>query len=146
MQTEDYSKNSDITDKAGFIWSIANILRATYMPDHYGDVIIPMTIIRRFECSLQPTKERVINEHEKNNDLPAQYLYRLSGYQFYNTSHYTLAELCNDPNNIEANFREYISGFSKNVRDILNGLSLNNQIKTMNEGGYYTRSSKPFPS
>lgn len=144
MQTEDYSKNSDITDKASFIWSIANILRATYMPDHYGDVIIPMTIIRRFECSLQPTKERVINEHEKNNDLPAQYLYRLSGYQFYNTSHYTLAELCNDPNNIEANFREYISGFSKNVRDILNGLSLNNQIKTMNEGGVLHQIVKAF--
>lgn len=56
----------DVTAEANFIWSIANKLRGTYMPDKYGDVIIPMTILRRFECALSHTKEAVIEMYEKN--------------------------------------------------------------------------------
>lgn len=122
-------------NQASFIWNIANKLRGAYMPDKYGDVIIPMTIVRRFECSLADTKKEVLENYEKNNNLPPQFLYKVSGYQFYNTSRYTLAELCNDPNNIAANFKEYISGFSQNVRDILSGLELSNQIERMNKEG-----------
>lgn len=123
------------TNQASFIWNIANKLRGAYMPDKYGDVIIPMTIVRRFECSLADTKKEVLEKLRKNNNLPPQFLYKVSGYQFYNTSRYTLAELCNDPNNIAANFKEYISGFSQNVRDILSGLELSNQIERMNKEG-----------
>lgn len=115
-------KSGNLTDQANFIWNIANKLRGAYMPDKYGDVIIPMTIVRRFECSLANKKKEVLENYEKNNNLPAQFLYKIAGYQFYNISRFTLAELCNDPDNIEANFKEYISGFSKNVRDILSGL------------------------
>ena len=122
-------------NQASFIWNIANKLRGAYMPDKYGDVIIPMTIVRRFECSLADTKKEVLEDYEKNNNIPPQFLYKVSGYQFYNTSRYTLAELCNDPNNIAANFKEYISGFSQNVRDILSGLELSNQIERMNKEG-----------
>lgn len=122
-------------NQASFIWNIANKLRGAYMPDKYGDVIIPMTIVRRFECSLADTKKEVLEDYEKNNNIPPQFLYKVSGYQFYNTSRYTLAELCNDPNNIAANFKEYISGFSQNVRDILSGLELSSQIERMNKEG-----------
>lgn len=122
-------------NQASSIWNIANKLRGAYMPDKYGDVIIPMTIVRRFECSLADTKKEVLEDYEKNNNIPPQFLYKVSGYQFYNTSRYTLAELCNDPNNIAANFKEYISGFSQNVRDILSGLELSNQIERMNKEG-----------
>ncbi len=130
------NKNStQVTDQANFIWNIANKLRGAYMPDKYGDVIIPMTIVRRFECSLADTKKEILENYEKNNNLPPQFLYKISGYQFYNTSRYTLAELCNDPNNIAANFKEYISGFSQNVRNILSGLELDSHIKKMDKEG-----------
>ena len=126
---------SVLDDKANFIWGIADNLRNAYMPDKYGDVIIPMTIVRRFECSLEKTKKAVLDAYSKNKNLPEQYLYKLSGYQFYNTSKYTLAELCNDSENIKANFKEYINGFSKNVRDILDKLSLDAHIDAMDSEG-----------
>lgn len=126
---------NQVADQANFIWNIANKLRGAYMPDKYGDVIIPMTIVRRFECSLADNKKEVLENYEKNNNLPAQFLYKISGYQFYNTSRFTLDELCNDPNNIAANFKEYISGFSQNVRDILSGLELDSHIKKMDKEG-----------
>lgn len=135
---------NQITDQANFIWNIANKLRGAYMPDKYGDVIIPMTIVRRFECSLVDTKKEVLSSYESNNNLPAQFLYKKTGYQFYNTSHYTLAELCNDPNNIASNFKEYISGFSQNVRDILSGLELDAHIKKMDKEGCLYQVVKDF--
>ena len=95
----------DITAEANFIWSIANKLRGSYMPDKYGDVIIPMTIIRRFECALEKTKQAVIDEYKKKPTNPAQAMYKISGYQFYNTSEYSLKELCNDSDNIAENFK-----------------------------------------
>ena len=76
----------DITSEANFIWSIANKLRGSYMPDKYGDVIIPMTIIRRFECALEPTKADVVGTYKKNPNYPAKAMQRISGQQFYNTS------------------------------------------------------------
>ena len=125
----------DVTAEANFIWSIANKLRGSYMPDKYGDVIIPMTIIRRFECALEKTKEKVVAQFKENPNYPAKAMERISGYQFYNTSEYTLAELCNDPDNIAPNFKEYINGFSANVQDILRELEMNNHINKMNKDG-----------
>lgn len=125
----------DITSVANFIWSIANKLRGSYMPDKYGDVIIPMTIIRRFECALEPTKSDVVGTFKKNPNYPAKALQRISGYQFYNTSDYTLKELCNEPDNVAANFHEYLNGFSANVRDILRELNMDAHIKKMDKDG-----------
>ena len=125
----------DVTQEANFIWSIANKLRGTYLPDKYGDVIIPMTIIRRFECTLEPTKSKVIKLYEKSPELPTKRFERESGFQFYNVSHFNLKELCNDADNIEANFKDYINGFSSNVQDILKQLEINNHIQKMSEGG-----------
>lgn len=125
----------DITSEANFIWSIANKLRGTYMPDKYGDVVIPMTIIRRFECALETTKDAVIETFKKNPAYPAKAMQRIAGYQFYNTSEFDLKELCNDSDHIAANFREYLNGFSSNVQDILRELDMDNHIKKMDKGG-----------
>lgn len=125
----------DITAEANFIWSIANKLRGSYMPDKYGDVIIPMTIIRRFECALERTKAAVVDMYEKNPAYPAKAMQRISGYQFYNTSRYTLAELCNDADHIAANFVEYINSFSSNVKEICRELNMDDHIKKMNKDG-----------
>ena len=134
----------DVTAEANFIWAIANKLRGSYMPDKYGDVIIPMTIIRRFECALEKTKEKVVAQYNENPNYPAKAMERISGYQFYNTSKYTLAELCNDPDNIAPNFKEYINGFSANVQDILRELEMNNHINKMNKDGCLYNTVKAF--
>lgn len=128
----------DITSEANFIWSIANKLRGVYMPDKYGDVIIPMTIIRRLECALETTKQAVVDQFKKNPTYPEKAMYRISGYQFYNTSEFTLKELCNDADHIEANFKSYVESFSSNVQSLLNDedtLNLKSHIKTMSKGG-----------
>ena len=125
----------DITAEANFIWSIANKLRGSYMPDKYGDVIIPMTIIRRFECALEGTKAAVVAKYTENPNFPAKALQRISGYQFYNTSEFTLRELCNDPDHIAANFRAYLNGFSANVQDIVHELIMDDHIKKMDKDG-----------
>lgn len=134
----------DVTSEANFIWSIANKLRGTYMPDKYGDVIIPMTILRRFECALAPTKAAVIEAYEKNPAMPALALERKSGFQFYNTSHYDLKELQNESDKLAENFNNYIEGFSSNVQDIMKQLKLADHIKTMDEGGCLLTVVKAF--
>lgn len=125
----------DITSEANFIWSIANKLRGSYMPDKYGDVVIPMTIIRRFECALASTKDKVVDQYKQNPAYPAKAMQRISGYQFYNTSEFDLKELCNDPDHIAANFREYLNSFSANVQDIFRELNMDDHIKKMDKDG-----------
>lgn len=125
----------DVSQDANFIWSIANKLRGSYMPDKYGDVIIPMTIIRRFECALEKTKANVLAEYKRNPNYPAKALRRTSGYQFYCISEFDLAELCNDADHIAANFKSYINGFSANVQDILNELEITKHIDKMEKDG-----------
>ena len=125
----------DVTPEVNFIWSIANKLRGSYMPDKYGDVIIPMTILRRLECALEPTKKAVTDMFAKNPNYPPKAMYRISGYQFYNTSPYTLKELCNEPDNIKSNFKVYIEGFSAEVQEIFNGLEMFSHIDKMDKDG-----------
>ncbi|MCD8309259.1 MAG: type I restriction-modification system subunit M, partial [Clostridia bacterium] len=125
----------DITQEANFIWSIANKLRGSYMPDKYGDVIIPMTILRRFECALAATKQNVIAAYKNNTEFPYKKLCQVSGFQFYNTSEYDLQELCNDPNHIAANFKNYIDGFSINVKEIFAELEMDKHIDKMEKDG-----------
>lgn len=124
-----------VTAEANFIWSIANKLRGSYMPDKYGDVIIPMTILRRFECTLEPTKDAVVAMFEEDPTIPTQSLQKKAGYQFYNTSRFTLKELCNDPDHIADNFVAYINGFSANVIDIMKELEVFTHIQKMNKDG-----------
>lgn len=125
----------DITAEANFIWSIANKLRGSYMPDKYGDVIIPMVIIRRFECTLEKTKQAVVDMFEKMPTYPYKAMCKISGFQFYNTSQFDLRELCNDADNIAKNFNAYVAGFSGNVKDILNELEIEKHIEKMDKDG-----------
>lgn len=134
----------DVSAEANFIWSIANKLRGSYMPDKYGDVIIPMTIIRRFECALEKTKDAVVETFKKNPSYPAKAMYRISGYQFYNVSEFTLKELCNDADHIAANFKAYISGFSSNIQDILKELEMEQHIAKMDKDGCLYNVTKAF--
>ncbi len=138
----------DVTTEVNFIWSIANKLRGPYQSDKYKDVIIPMTIIRRFECALAPTKRAVLEQAEKNPAFPAKAMYRISGFQFYNTSRYDLAELVNDSDHLAANFKSYIQGFSPNVQEIISsnerGLDFYKQIDKMDKNNRLLSVVKAF--
>lgn len=123
----------DVSREVGLVWSIANSLRGAYTSDKYKDVIIPMVIIRRFECALAKTKDAVVAKHKSNPTLPAALLCQVSKYPFYNTSDYTLAKLLNDPDSIASNFQTYIEGFSANVQTILNNLEFTKQIEKMDK-------------
>ena len=126
-------KPIDVSSEVNFIWSIANKLRGPYQSDKYKDVIIPMTILRRFECALAPTKEAVVEQFQKNPNYPEKAMQRLSGYQFYNTSRFDLAELCNDSEHLVANLTAYIEGFSSNVQGIIRNLEFDRQIEKMDK-------------
>lgn len=126
-------KPIDVSAEVNFIWSIANKLRGPYQSDKYKDVIIPMTILRRFECALAPTKKAVVEQYKKNPNFPAKAMQKISCYQFYNTSRFDLAELCNDSDHLAANFISYIEGFSANVQGILRDLEFEKQIEKMDK-------------
>ncbi len=138
----------DVSTEVNFIWSIANKLRGPYQSDKYKDVIIPMTIIRRFECALEPTKKKVVDQYKANPNFPAKAMYRISGFQFYNTSEYDLAELVNDSDHLAANFKSYIQGFSPNVQEIIlsaeKGLDFNKQIDKMDKNNRLLSVVKAF--
>lgn len=123
----------DVSTEVNFIWSIANKLRGTYQSDKYKDVIIPMVIIRRFECALAPTKAAVVEKFEANPSFPEKAMCKIAGFQFYNTSKFTLKELTNDANHLAANFKAYIQGFSSNVQDIIKSLDFEKQIDKMDK-------------
>ena len=134
----------DVSTEVNFIRKIANKLRGTYQSDKYKDVIIPMVIIRRFECALADTKKAVVDTFKKNPNYPAKAMYRISKRQFYNTSEFTLAELVNDSDHIAANFRNYISGFSANVQDIIKSLDFDKQIEKMDKNNRLLSVVKAF--
>lgn len=123
----------DVSKEVALVWSIANSLRGAYTSDKYKDVIIPMVIIRRFECALAATKQAVVDKHKMNPNIPAALLEKESGYPFYNTSEFTLARLLNDSDNIASNFQSYIEGFSANVQTILNNLDITKQIEKLDK-------------
>ena len=80
----------DVSKEVGLVWSIANSLRGAYTSEKYKDVIIPMVIIRRFECALEEKKDLVIKKFESNPTIPAAILEQVSGFPFYNTSRFNL--------------------------------------------------------
>jgi type I restriction enzyme M protein len=123
----------NVSAELAHVWSIANTLRGTYKAEKYKDVVIPMIIIRRLECALTGTKRAVAAAYEKNPHAPPSVLKRKSGFNFYNTSRYTLAELLNDSKNIAANFESYIEGFSSNIQDIINNLGFKKEIEKLDK-------------
>lgn len=124
----------DVSKEVGLVWSIANSLRGAYTSDKYKDVIIPMVIIRRFECALEATKDAVVAKHKQNPNLPAALLCQDSKYPFYNYSEYNLKRLLDDSDNIAENLKSYIESFSANIQLILEKLlKFSTQIEKMDK-------------
>ena len=127
--------STNINAKANLIWEVATKLLGVYKPHEYGKVILPMTVLKRFDDILKPTKQKVLKKYEEIKDFEVKdpFLTEASGYSFYNISQYDFEKLITDPDNIENNFKNYINGFSDNVIDILNNFKFENEIKTMAE-------------
>ena len=125
----------NIQEKATVIWNVADMLRGPFKPHEYGLVILPMTVVKRFNDCLLSTHNAVQETYQKVKDLAVidGFLTKASGYQFYNTSKFTFDSLVADPENIEANFRDYLAGFSSNIQDILAKFDFDNIIKRMVE-------------
>ena len=142
------SLSANVNEKAALIWAIADKLTGVYKPHEYGEVILPLTVIRRFDCILADTKDAVLEKYEHVKNLPMKdiLLRNVSGKAFYNTSKYTFERLLDDPDNIEANFRDYLNGFSENVLDILEKFRFDGQITMMANKGILYIVIKEFTS
>ena len=132
--------NTNIQEKANLIWEIATHLVGLFKPHEYGKVILPLTVLKRFDDALLPTKDKVLqmvkvlDERKTVGEARDGILCKASGYAFYNTSKFTFAKLLSDPNNLESNFDNYLKGFSDNIQDIISNFKFNDQVKTMLEG------------
>ncbi len=124
----------DVTAEVNQIWSVAQRLRGLYQSDKYKNVIIPMTILRRLECALAPTKPAVLKYAAAHPDAPARRLENISGFPFYNTSRLDLKELLADPDGIATGLCDYLDAFSPNVKDIFANLEFKTEIRKMESG------------
>ena len=127
----------NVQEKSNLIWSIADLIRDFYKAHEYGKVILPMTVIKRFNDTLAPTKAKVLATYEKvkHLDVIEGFLETASGYQFYNTSVYDFEKLVNDSEHIEENFRDFLNGFSENVQDILENFEFDREITKLANNG-----------
>lgn len=143
------SLSSNVNEKATLIWAIADKLTGVYKPHEYGEVILPLTVIRRFDCILSDTKNAVLKKYDEVKNLPMKDVLLRSatgGKAFYNTSKYTFERLLDDPDNIEENFRDYLNGFSENVQDIIEKFKFDGHITTMANKGILYIVIKEFTS
>ena len=118
-------------EKVQFIWNIAELLRGDYKKSEYADVVLPLTVLRRIDSVLEPTKDKVLQIHKENKgklEFMDSLLCRASGYPFYNTSPYTFKKLLEDSENIDRNIRSYINGFSENMRNIIESFEFDKEI------------------
>lgn len=132
--------NINIQEKANLIWEIATHLVGFYKPHEYGKVILPMTVLKRFDDALAATKDKVLATYQTLNEQGYEgairdgALCRASGYSFYNTSKFDFARLLADPDNIQVNFEDYLQGYSDNVKDILANFKFADEVKNMVKG------------
>ena len=141
--------SSNVNEKAALIWAIADKLTGVYKPHEYGEVILPLTVIRRFDCILSDTKDAVLKKYDEVKNLPMKDVLLRSttgGKAFYNTSKFTFERLLDDPDNIEENFRDYLNGFSENVQDIIEKFKFDGHITTMTNKGILYIVIKEFTS
>jgi type I restriction enzyme M protein len=126
------------SDIASFLWSVADLIRDTFKRAEYQDVILPLTVLRRLDCVLAPTKARVLETsarlRDKLDNLDPQ-LRRASGFAFYNTALYDFERLLADAPNLAANLRNYINGFSPNMRQVVEKFDFDNTITKLDEAG-----------
>jgi len=119
-------------ETANFIWSVADLLRGDYKQSDYGKIILPLTVLRRLDCVLEPTKEKVLAYLPKVQTTNVQnidpILNKVAGHNFHNRSKYDFNKLIADPDHIAANLRNYINGFSENAREIIEYFDFDKQI------------------
>ncbi len=141
MSTEELQKRTtvNIQEKANLIWAIADKLVGTYKPHEYGNVILPMCVIKRFSDTLAPTKEAVLKANkicdERGLVVKKGFLTTASGYDFYNISPFTFEGLLSDAENIADNFRSYLNHFSENVVDIIEKFDFDKEITKLDHNG-----------
>ena len=137
MSIEDRQKQTtvNVQEKANLIWAIADKLVGVYKPHEYGNVILPMCVVKRFEDTLAPTKQKVL---DMNKQLDADgitvkqgFLEKAAGQKFYNLSPFTFETLLSDPENIRENFESYLNHFSENVIDVIHRMKFQQEIETM---------------
>lgn len=131
------ANNGKIKELANFIWSIADLLRGDYKQADYGKIILPFTVLRRLDCVLKPTKQKVLDYLPKLKSMKIKntepVLNKVAGFSFHNKSKLDFEKLKADPDNIAANLRNYISGFSSGGREIIEYFSFNDQISRLDE-------------
>lgn len=124
-------------EKADLIWRVADLLRGDYKQSDYGKVILPMTVLRRLDCVLKPTKQKVLDYLPKVDDLAETpkdiALNRIAGFNFHNSSQYDFDKLIADPENLSVNIRNYINGFSASAREIIEYFNFDDQIDRMDD-------------
>ena len=132
------ARTENVKKHADFIWGVADLLRGDYKQADYGKVILPFTVLRRLDCVLEPTKDKLLDFYQ--NKLPAMnlknpepVLNKMAGYIFHNTSKFTFQKLTEDPNHIAANLKNYINGFSANGREIIEYFNFNTHIDRLDE-------------
>src|SRR6266436_8941371 len=122
---------------ANFIWSICNLLRGPYKRNEYRNVILPVTVLRRFDCLLAPTKAAVLEEYpvikKKPETVVRSLLQKITKRPFYNLSKLDFKKLLDDPNQLAPNLNSYINKFSPNVRDIIDRFGFDEHIARMAE-------------
>jgi type I restriction enzyme M protein len=122
---------SRINNHAAFIWSVADLLRGDYKQSEYGKVILPLTVLRRLDCVLEPTKAAVLARAAKLRgqvDNVEPVLCAVAGQRFYNTSPLDFPRLLDDPAQVAGNLRAYIAGFSSAAREVLEKFDFDTQI------------------
>lgn len=128
---------NNFSDKVSFIWSVADLIRGPYRPNQYKDIMLPLTVLRRLDCVLELTKDKVLETKKQYADKGAGVLdaklKKAAGAEFYNTSKYTFEKLKGDPANIAANLTNYIKGFSPRARDIIDSFGFEKEIATLDK-------------
>jgi hypothetical protein len=122
-----------------FLWGVADLIRDTFKRGKYQDVILPLTVLRRLDCVLAPTKDKVLRKQAELRDRKLEnlepQLRKISGFAFYNTSRYDFEKLLADSTHLAANLRNYIAGFSANMREVLEKFDFDNTISKLDEAG-----------
>lgn len=146
MTTLNNQTTVNIQEKSNLIWSIADIIRDVYKPHEYGNVILPFTVLKRFNDVLIGTKQKVMETNEKVKHLEVKegFLERASGYQFYNVSEFDFHKLADDSTHIEKNFRDFLHGFSDNVQDIIDNFEFDVEVTKLANNGLLYHIIKEF--
>jgi type I restriction enzyme M protein len=128
---------TNFSEKVSFIWSVAELLRGPYRPNQYKDIMLPLTVLRRLDCVLESTKDKVLKKMEQMKDRELKnldpLLRRITKFPFYNTSRFTFERLRNDPDNIASNLTFYIKSFSDKARDIIEKFGFEKHIAKLEE-------------